>query len=104
MDATQIVLKLVLDELKQAGVEPEEFDQRLTIQKKIYLGQLTGVDIGYRFSWYRYGPYCRELTEDIFGLKQALDSRDEDYNQHSLNPTVAQRLKRAPEFSSSPPG
>ncbi len=58
MGPSQVVLKLVLDEI---GVQAQvrAFTQRLFIQKGIYLTQLTGLDLGYRFLWFIHGPYCR---------------------------------------------
>lgn len=65
MNRRQIALKLVLDEL---GMDPsmESFDERLILQKTIYLVQNMGIPLGYHFSWYIRGPYSRDLTADAF--------------------------------------
>ena len=65
MNRRQIALKLVLDGL---GLAPtmDSFDQRLALQKTIYLVQQIGVPLGYHFSWYLRGPYSSELTSDAF--------------------------------------
>jgi hypothetical protein len=65
MNRRQIALKLVLDAL---GIAPtmDSFDQRLALQKTIYLAQQMGVSLGYQFSWYRRGPYSADLTADAF--------------------------------------
>src|SRR5439155_15294619 len=44
------------------------FPGRLTFQKTVYLLQAFGFYIGYRFTWYLYGPYSPELTRDGFDL------------------------------------
>lgn len=46
-----------------------KFDNRLKIQKYIYLMQRYGLNLGYSFSLYVRGPYCTELTKDAFQMK-----------------------------------
>jgi len=55
MNRRQIALKLVLDSL---GIQlsMSSFDERLALQKTIYLAQQMGVPLGYQFSWYLRGP------------------------------------------------
>jgi uncharacterized protein YwgA len=66
------VLNLVLDAL---GVEPqiETVDDRKRVQKAVYLAQRGGLDLGYRFGWYKLGPYSPKLTEDYYSLAEALE-------------------------------
>ena len=59
MDAKLITLRLFLDALGQS-VDIETVDDRKRVQKAVYLGQLSGVDLGYRFSWYVMGPYSTQ--------------------------------------------
>ena len=40
----------------------ETIDDRILLQKKIYLAQDIGVPLGYGFSWYIHGPYSPDLT------------------------------------------
>ena len=65
MNRRQIALKLVLDEL---GMDQSmsSFDDRLALQKTVYLIQQMGMHLGYPFSWYLRGPYSRDLTADAF--------------------------------------
>ncbi len=58
-------LKVVLDVLEVA-MSVDAMDCRLTMQKAIYIAQVTGVNLGYRFGWYLRGPYCSELADDYF--------------------------------------
>ena len=94
MNPSQIVLKLVLDAVDQA-LELENFEQRLTIQKKVYLTQLTGLDLAYRFGWYLHGPYSRELTSDAFRAKERIDDGEDDYKRETLAPFAKKLTKRA---------
>jgi hypothetical protein len=71
VDDAYVALKLVLDELAIApGVQTVA--DRKTLQKVVYLGQAAGVDLGYRYNWYRMGPYSPGLTRDYFGLAEAI--------------------------------
>ena len=65
MNRRQIGLKLVLSEL---GLAPtmQSFEERLVLQKSIYLAQQLGVQLGYHYSWYLRGPYSKDLTADAY--------------------------------------
>jgi hypothetical protein len=104
MNASRIVLKLVLDAVGQP-LKLGTFDDRFMIQKKTYLTQLTGLDLSYRFGWYLRGPYSRELTRDAFRLKEQLDLGEEDYKGERLSPRAAKLAARAATiWGKTPPG
>jgi uncharacterized protein YwgA len=65
MNRRQIALKIVLDTL-EISADMSTFDERLALQKAIYLAQQTGVNLGYQFSWYLRGPYSTDLTSDTY--------------------------------------
>src|SRR3989344_5981546 len=44
------------------------FSNRLRLQKVIYFIQESGINLGYSFSWYLYGPYCPDLTKDAYQI------------------------------------
>ena len=44
------------------------FEMRLEFQKTIYLLQEAGTDLGYRFGWYKHGPYSSSLADDGYVL------------------------------------
>ena len=94
MDPKLIALKLLLDEL---GVDSviDTVDDRKRVQKAIYLGQLSGVDLGYRFSWYLMGPYCPALTQDYYALADEIESGHRDYQGKELKPQLRARLDKA---------
>ncbi len=48
-----------------------KYENRLMLQKIVYLAQSAGLGFGYNFSWYLRGPYCSELTKDYFDLVDA---------------------------------
>ena len=51
----------------------DEFDDRLKLQKLIYMIQSTGVYLGYDFSYYLRGPYCSKLAQMGFELTEVYD-------------------------------
>ena len=74
MNNSRILLKLVLDKIGLKRLDLSTFQKRLALQKKIYLVQISGLDLRYRYNWYLHGPYCPSLTEDAFLLKDELNS------------------------------
>ena len=49
------------------------FDDRLMLQKTIYLLKSFGFDLGYIFNWYIHGVYSPDLTKDGFELQEIYD-------------------------------
>lgn len=45
---------------------PDQFEDRLKMQKAIYLLENMGISAGdYGFMWYKHGPYSQTLQDDI---------------------------------------
>lgn len=90
MDARLVTLRLFLEAL---DIPPsiETVEQRKLIQKAVYIGQLSGVDLGYRFGWYLMGPYCPELTRDYYALDAQGDNRSISRRLHSK---IEEKLRR----------
>ena len=93
MEKKLILLKLFLDEMEVRS-EVDEFDKRKTIQKAVYLGQLTGVDLSYRFGWYLKGPYSPSLAEDYYHLADELEIDSEGYKEYQLQKSLQDKLKK----------
>jgi len=101
MNAARRELALVLDHLG-VSVDLGTFSKRFNIQKKIYLAQITGIDLGYRFSWYLRGPYSTNLTEDAFALKDEIAEGVADHEDYQLLDEVTEVLDRAKELWEKP--
>jgi uncharacterized protein YwgA len=104
VNAARMELKLVLDEAGISEVNLDTFSRRFNIQKRIYLIQLMGDDLGYRYGWYIRGPYCRELTADAFTLRDEILSGENDYEGFELEASSKERIKRARRLWEIPPG
>lgn len=56
----------VFDEIYGKQFNYSDFDQRMEMQKAIYLLQEMGVPVGdYGFRWYLHGPYSQSLQDDM---------------------------------------
>lgn len=93
MQPSQVALKLVIDELGLSH-DIRTRTQRKELQKGIYLGQLSGVDLGYRFNWYVLGPYSPSLTRDYYKLAEAIEAGEAEHEARVLRPEAAARLGR----------
>ena len=103
MTAKQIALKLILDKL---GVDHkiEDVQERKSIQKAIYMGQIVGADLGYNYGWYVMGPYSNQLARDYYDLNFALETGDEDYKERFLPPAVDKNLANLKPLFDVPEG
>ena len=86
---------------------PSEIDRvrdRKLLQKAVYLGQLSGFDLGYRFGWYLMGPYCTSLARDYYSLNEAIATGDCEYENKELKASLRKKLERVRSLiESSPP-
>lgn len=84
---------LVIRELRELrDFSLKSFDDRLFLQKAIYLLQILGVDLRFRFSWYLRGPYSNALTQCAFEI-DASDTLKSDFDKLTLRSEVLQVLK-----------
>lgn len=72
------------------AVEKNSFDERLLSQKKIFLLQELGVDIGYSYNWYIRGPYSPDLTTYIFNNLDVL--KEHDFSKYHLSEKVQKKI------------
>lgn len=74
-------LKKVIACMKEAGKTPkvDSFEDKLVIQKTICLLELMGFKIGYSFSLYIRGPYSPDLTSELYGRRNEVESMDTNY-------------------------
>lgn len=92
MDRRQIGTKLTLDALG-LGLDLDSFDERLILQKAVYLAQLAGVNLGYFYRWYLRGPYCPDLTSDLFSMADEFATDKEGCKGWRFDETTASSLR-----------
>lgn len=93
MEKRLLNLQIVLSEL---GVDTgiETIDQRVTLQKAIYLAQAAGVPLRYRYNWYVMGPYSPDLTRDYYALHEQPQEDLETGRSMALREPFASTIER----------
>ncbi|MEM2365691.1 MAG: hypothetical protein QXL06_01980 [Nitrososphaerota archaeon] len=61
-------IRFLKDRLGYVFNVEEEFDKRFLLQKYVFLAKYFGLNLGYGYSLYIYGPYSRELSDDYYEL------------------------------------
>lgn len=74
MNRESIELGFILRGIPGYEFSMDTFNDRLRLQKVIYLLQAFGVYRGYDFSWYLRGPYSSQLTHDGFSLRETYEN------------------------------
>lgn len=67
MDKKLVAIFLLMRELRQ-NWSIDGFQDRLFMQKAIYLTQVLAIDLRFRFGWYLRGPYSKDLTDCLYEL------------------------------------
>lgn len=92
MDRQQIALKLTIDGLG-LHFNIDAFDDRLILQKAVYLAQAIGVNLGYYYQWYIHGPYSPTLTQDEYAIAVELGQDIDESKGWILDSVSQDRLK-----------
>jgi hypothetical protein len=82
MDTGTVLYKLATE----LGLTRNTMEDRLRLQKTVYLLQSCGLHLGYGFSWYRYGPYSQDLVYDAY---RSLHAEKDKYAQKAKSLTFS---------------
>ena len=93
MDRQQIGVKLAIDALK-LPFRVGTFEDRLIMQKAVYLAQTAGVNLGYYYHWYLYGPYSPSLTRDGFAIAMDISAELDESKGWRLDDESSKRIER----------
>jgi uncharacterized protein YwgA len=91
MDRQQIGVKLAIDGLG-LPFQITTFQDRLIMQKAIYLVQAKGINFGYFYHWYLHGPYSSSLTRDEFAITMGISADLDESEGWKLDDKSSQRL------------
>lgn len=69
----------------------ETIDDRILLQKKVYLAQDIGLPLGYGYSWYIHGPYSPDLTAVAY---QIIPEGKTAIENHSLKEPYASMIAK----------
>jgi len=93
MERQQILLAKSL-EAARIPLSVSTFDDRLILQKTVYLLQAAGIQLGYRFRWYLKGPYSPDMTANAFGIVNEGESGVAELKGWKLDEPSAQIAQR----------
>ena len=81
---------------QKMNIGKDNFDERLICQKKIYLLQSLGTDLGYTYNWYVRGPYSPSLTNYVYNNLEVLESND--FSGYSLSQIAKNNIDKVNEL------
>lgn len=93
MDRQQIGLKLTVEGLELPFLI-NTFEDRLILQKAVYLAQAAGVNLGYYYHWYLHGPYSPSLTRDEYAIGFERGQGVDDSEGWKLDDESTDKLKK----------
>jgi len=101
MDRQQIGVRLTTDSLG-LPFQIRTFEDRLIMQKAVYLAQAAGVNLGYYYHWYLHGPYSPSLTRDEFAIAMDISAGLDESERWKLDDTSSQRLEELRDIFAEP--
>jgi uncharacterized protein YwgA len=72
MSDPKMILSKCFNLLGLPRPDMKDFDERLRLQKTVYLLWANGISLGYGFNWYVRGPYSPQLASDGYALSDEL--------------------------------
>lgn len=89
--------------LKALGFKPSvgDFEDRLKVQKVIYLLKLKGVDAGFKYNLYVRGPYSPDLTQEIYSNSAGFEGLHTGARLTQKEAEIVHELKERFEMKSS---
>lgn len=94
-------IEVVIACLKELGVKPSlgTFENRLVIQKLVYLLQKLEVPTGFQYGLYVHGPYSPDLTKCLYAHQKELETLQ---TRHVLTAKEAGAVNQLKEINLKP--
>lgn len=89
MNNSQIATAIALRDLNCYSLDT--INDRILLQKKIFLAQDIGLPLGYGYSWYIHGPYSTDLTAVAY---QVIPEGCEAIEKNSLKAPYSDMIKK----------
>lgn len=83
------------------GVSKDAFDDRLLTQKKVFLLQELGVNLGYAYNWYVRGPYSPDLTAYVYNNLDVL--KEQDFSRYRISDDAQKQIDTVNAFANEKP-
>jgi len=81
--------------LKRSAIE-----ERMQLQKIVYLLQAAGIHLGYGFGWNKYGPYSQDLANDAYAVLSVEPDEYEATKTWVFKTSTEKKLKSFEKFLS----
>lgn len=101
IDPSAVNLGYILRSIPHSSFTMDTFNDRLRLQKLVYMVEAFGVYLGYDYSWYLRGPYCTSLARAGFELEQINYKIPDGARAKFMYPEVQKRFDRATRFIAS---
>jgi uncharacterized protein YwgA len=75
-------------------LDMESYDNRIRLQKLIYILSFYGVKFDYNFTWWKHGPYSPKLTDDGY----AIDKREKIIEPTDDELKIVEKIKKGKEI------
>ncbi len=69
------------------NINLDSFNEKLIIQKAVYLGKQMGMNFNYDYGWWVRGVYSSKLTVDLYNMKD-----EQDYNFNCGDEKITEKL------------
>jgi len=93
MNNSQIATAIAIRDLRCGSLDT--INDRILLQKKIYLAQDIGLPLGYGYSWYIHGPYSTDLTAVAY---QIIPEGFDSIEKNTFNEQYAKMISRVNEL------
>jgi len=102
LDRDTVLLSKFCDETNSFTLD--DLPGRISFQKRVYLLQAAGIDLGYRFTWDLRGPYSRGLALAGEQLAREREAARELGKALTLRGSVEEKIRQARELMTAPDG
>lgn len=92
MNKSYIATAIAIRDLKCYSLNT--INDRILLQKKIYLAQEAGVPLGYGYSWYIHGPYSPDLTAVAYQIIPEGDTSIEEMHFKEPYASMLEKVNR----------
>lgn len=86
------------------GTSLDTLEGRIAFQKRIYLLQVSGIDLGYRFGWDVYGPYSPGLAKNGVRYESEMVRVEAAVRDLQLTEEARNAIERVRRTMALPPG
>jgi uncharacterized protein YwgA len=85
---------------RRFNLKRSTIEERMQLQKIVYLIQAGGIHLGYGFGWNKYGPYSQDLANDAYAVLSVEPDKYGETKTWVFNAATEKKLKSFEGFLS----